>query len=105
MSFISQTKVTNFTLCLKITEKVSFKITITLKMPKMVNLAFRSNSVIRQVNFIWTKIGDNAKIEKLKGDILSDFQTLWYSINRKKYCTFRKILYVPKNVVRFLGAL
>ena len=35
------------------------------------------NRVTRQINFYWTKIGDNAKIEKLKCDILSDFQTLW----------------------------
>ena len=36
-----------------------------------------SNSVTRQVNFNWTKIGENAKIETLKCDILDDFQTLW----------------------------
>ena len=39
--------------------------------------SLRSNSVTRQVNFNWTKIGENAKIETLKCDILDDFQTLW----------------------------
>ena len=29
--------------------------------------------------FIEQKLVDNAKIEKLKCDILSDFQTLWFS--------------------------
>ena len=33
----------------------------------------------RQVNFNRTKIGGNTKIEKLKWDILSDFQTVWGS--------------------------
>ena len=40
----------------------------------------RSNSVTRQVNFlIGQKLLENAKIEKLKCDILGDFQTLWES--------------------------
>ena len=30
--------------------------------------------------FSWTKIGENAKIGKLKCDILGDFQTLWVSL-------------------------
>ena len=30
-----------------------------------------------QVSFNRTKIGENAKIEKIKCDILGDFQTLW----------------------------
>ena len=34
--------------------------------------SFWSNSVTRQVNFDWTKIGENAKIGKLTCDILSD---------------------------------
>ena len=34
------------------------------------------NSVTRQVNFNWSKLVDNAKINKLKRDILGDFQTL-----------------------------
>ena len=39
--------------------------------------SLRSNSVTRQVSFNRTKIGENAKIEKLKCNILCDFQTLW----------------------------
>ena len=53
-------------------------------MPKMANFdeflktwSLRSNSVTRQVNFNRTKNGGNAKTEKLKCDILGDFQTLW----------------------------
>ena len=42
--------------------------------------SLRSNSVTRQVNFlIGQKLLENAKIEKLKCDILGDFQTLWES--------------------------
>ena len=49
-------------------------------MPKMVHFgellkprSLRSNSVTRQVNFSRTKNGENAKIEKFKCDILSEF--------------------------------
>ena len=38
--------------------------------------SLRSNSVTRQVNFNRKKLVENAKIEKLKWDILSDFQTM-----------------------------
>ena len=38
--------------------------------------SLRSNSVTRQVSFNRTKIGENAKIQKLKCDILSNFQTM-----------------------------
>ena len=38
----------------------------------------RSNSVTRQVTFIGQKLVKNAKLEKLKCDILSNFQTLCY---------------------------
>ena len=39
--------------------------------------SLRSNSVTRQVNFKkGQKLVENAKIEKLKCDILGDFQTL-----------------------------
>ena len=40
-----------------------------------------SNSVTRQVNFNWSKLVDNAKINKLKRDILGDFQTLWSGLD------------------------
>ena len=40
----------------------------------------RSNSVTRQVIFNRTKMVKNAKIEKLKRDILGDFQTQWNTI-------------------------
>ena len=39
--------------------------------------SLRSNSVTRQVSFNNTKLVENAKIKKLKCDILDDFQTLW----------------------------
>ena len=38
--------------------------------------SLRSNSVTRQVSFNRTKIGENAKIQKFKCDILSNFQTI-----------------------------
>ena len=56
-------------------------------MPKKVNLgdflknwSFGSNSVIIKPTYNRTKIGENPKIEKLKCDILSNFQTLctWF---------------------------
>ena len=79
--------------CLKITEKVAFNIASEasyvyilsgqklIKMPKMVHFGeflkiLRLNSVTRQVAFITRKLVENAKIQKLKLDILSDFQTL-----------------------------
>ena len=39
-------------------------------------LSLRSNSVTRHVSFNRTKIGENAKIQKFKCDILSNFQTM-----------------------------
>ena len=76
--------------CLKIVEKVSFNIASEasyvyilsgqkfIKNAKMVKTwSLWSNSVTRQVKFIGTKIGENAKIKKLKWDILSSFQTMW----------------------------
>ena len=39
--------------------------------------SLRSNSVTRQVTFIRIKLVKNAIIEKLKCDILGDFQTFW----------------------------
>ena len=83
------------TRCLKITEKILFNIASEasyvyilsgqrlLKMPNMVHFgeflktwSLRSNSVTRKVNFNRTKLVENAKIKKLKCDILSDFQTM-----------------------------
>ena len=40
--------------------------------------SLRSSNVTGQVTLIWTKIGENALIEKFKCDILDDFQTLCY---------------------------
>ena len=57
-------------LCSKITEKVAL-IAIdksSLKMPKMVH---SGDFLVK-----------NAKIQKFKCDILSDFQTLWESLNQ-----------------------
>ena len=44
--------------------------------------SFRSNSVTRHFNR--TKIGENAKIENVKWDILDDFQTLCWTKNISK---------------------
>ena len=41
------------------------------------NWSLRSNNVTRQVSFNGTKILENAKIQKFKCDILSNFQTMW----------------------------
>ena len=49
-----------------------------LKMPKMVNFGeFLKTSATRQGNSKGQKLTENAKIQKLKCDILDDFQTLW----------------------------
>ena len=81
--------------CLKITEKVSFNIASEasyvyflswqklIKIPQLVHFgeflktwSLRSNSVTRQV-LIGQKLVENAKIQKFKCDILSNFQTMW----------------------------
>ena len=38
-------------------------------------LSLRSNSVTRQVNFNWTKFGENARIEKFKCTFWVIFKT------------------------------
>ena len=81
--------------CLKITEKVSFNIASEvsyvyfLSWQKLIKntkngpfgeflktWSLRSNSVTRQV-LIGQKLVENAKIQKFKCDILSNFQTMW----------------------------
>ena len=41
------------------------------------NWSLRSNSVTRLVSFNRQKLAENAKIQKFKCDILSNFQTMW----------------------------
>ena len=73
----------------------------SLKMPKLVQFgeflktsSLRSNSVTRHVSFNRTKIGENAKIQKFKCDILSTFQTLYKIRNYKFWSTMQ--LLTPK---------
>ena len=55
---------------------------VNKKMPKMVHYEnLKSNRITRQVNFNWTKNGENAKIQTLKWDFL------WFS-NSMKLCTY-----------------
>ena len=63
----------------------------SLKIPKLVNFgeflkiwSLRSNIVIRQAILIGQTLGENAKIEKFKWDILSHFQTMWGSSKEYK---------------------
>ena len=59
--------------------------------------SLRSNSVTRQVSFNRTKIGGNAKIKKLKCNILSNFQ-MWCKESRPlKNHSFFNSLTVPKR--------
>ena len=92
--------------CLKITEKVSFKIASEasyvyilsgqklIKNAKMVHFgeflktwSLRSNSVTRQVSFNRTKIGGKCQNSKIQWDILSNFQTMCSGI-WTKYAPF-----------------
>ena len=69
-----------FPRCLKIIGKVSFNIAIaTSYVYDAKNCPFDEclKTWSLQVNFETTKIGENAKIEKFKCEILRDFQTLW----------------------------
>ena len=56
--------------------------------------SFWPNSVTRQASFNMTKIGENAKIQKFKCDILSTFQTLYKIRNYKFWSTMQ--LLTPK---------
>ena len=50
--------------------------------------SLRSNSVSRKVTFIGQKLVENAKIQKLKWDIWSDFQAMWAELECVKWDFF-----------------
>ena len=67
-----------------IASEASYASKVELKMPKIVNLASLwkpdvcSQTVLpNRLILIWQIMVENAKIEKLKWDILDDFETMW----------------------------
>ena len=86
-----ETKYSPITQCLKIFKKISFKIASEAsyvyllsgqkllknakKWPIFENPRLEQNSVTRHVKINWTNMIETVKIEKLKCDILGEFQT------------------------------
>ena len=69
--------------------------------------SLRSNRVTRQVSFNRTKIGENAKLQKFKCDILGDFNTLCNSTHIVHYYVLapQAILTIYSSVKKSISTL
>ena len=90
--------------CLKITEKVSFKLSYilsgqsSLKMPKLVNIFQKLKLTVKQYYrsiLIGQKLVKNANVGKLKCYILDDFQTLFRILFYSYNTLFKIFIFCP----------